>query len=315
VDGNLDQIIDIENVSHTYGERTALDKVSFRVGQGDTFALLGPNGGGKTTLFRLLSTSLAPQHGQIHIAGLDVVKDVAAVRERIGVVFQRPSLDAKLTVLENLQHQGHLYGLRGGPLKQRIDEALSLVSLDDRRSDFVAELSGGLQRRAELAKALLHRPEVLVFDEPSTGLDPGARRSFWDNLMALRKAYGTTLVLTTHFMEEAERCDQVGILDEGQLIALDSPQVLKKSVGNDVIVLQTADPEGVVKRIREIFDGDVQVVDQSVRIACAEAEHLLAQLYPLVRDAITALTLSQPSLEDVFVQRTGRKFEVGERDA
>lgn len=306
----MDPIIDIDGISHTYGDRVALDNVSFDVARGAVLGLLGPNGGGKTTLFRLLSTSFVPQQGRIKIAGLDVVKDVAAVRERIGVVFQSPSLDAKLTVLENLQHQGHLYGLRGAPLKQAIDEALTLVLLDDRRTDFVAELSGGLKRRVELAKALLHHPDVLVFDEPSTGLDPGARLSFWDNLMTLRQTYGTTLVLTTHFMEEAERCDQVGILDEGRLIALDSPQVLKTSVGNDVIVLQTEDTDGVVSRIRTIFDGDVHVVDKSVRIACAGAENLLAQLYPLLRDSISALTLSQPSLEDVFVQRTGHKFEV-----
>jgi ABC-2 type transport system ATP-binding protein len=310
----LDCMIDIDGVRHLYGERVALDNVSLRIKKGDVFALLGPNGGGKTTLFRLLSTSLIPQHGQIHIAGLNVVKDVAAVRERIGVVFQKPSLDAKLTVLENLQHQGHLYGLRGKLLKQRIDEALALVVLDDRRADFVAELSGGLQRRVELAKALLHRPEVLVFDEPSTGLDPGARRNFWDNLMTLRETYGTTLVLTTHFMEEAERCDRVGILDEGHLIALDTPLALKQSVGHDVIALQTEDPDGVVARIQTVFDGEVQVVDHTVRIACAGAENLLAKLYPLVRDLITALTLSQPSLEDVFVQLTGHKFEVGVRD-
>ena len=310
----LNFIIDIEGVRHTYGERVALDNVSFQVPQGDVFALLGPNGGGKTTLFRLLCTSFVPQHGRVHIAGFDVVKDVAAVRERIGVVFQKPSLDAKLTVLENLQHQGHLYGLRGALLKDRIDEVLSLVVLNDRRADFVSELSGGLQRRVELAKALLHRPEILIFDEPSTGLDPGARRSFWDNLMTLRETYGTTLVLTTHFMEEAERCDQVGILDEGKLIALDTPLALKQSIGHDVITLQTDAPDEVVSRIEKVFDGKVTVVDNTVRIACAGAETLLAELYPLVRDVITALTLSQPSLEDVFVQRTGRKFEVGDQD-
>lgn len=307
-------MIDIVNVRHTYGERVALDNVSFQVDAGEVFALLGPNGGGKTTLFRLLCTALEPQSGQIHIGGLDVVKAVAGVRERIGVVFQKPSLDPKLTVLENLQHQGHLYGLRGTELMQRIDETLGLVTLNDRRADFVAELSGGLQRRVELAKSLLHQPEVLIFDEPSTGLDPGARRQFWDNLMALREAYGTTLVLTTHFMEEAERCDKVGILAEGQLIALDSPKVLQQSVGNDVIALQTPNPKDVLARIQTVFDGDVQVVDHTVRIACTGAERLLAQLYPLVRDSITALTLSQPSLEDVFVQRTGRTFEVGEGD-
>lgn len=310
----METIIDIAQVRHTYGERVALNNVSFQVQKGDVFALLGPNGGGKTTLFRLLSTSLVPQSGRVAIAGLDVVQSVAFVREKIGVVFQKPSLDAKLTVLENLTHQGHLYGLKGRELKQRIEEALALVELADRQKDFVAELSGGLQRRVELAKALLHRPEVLIFDEPSTGLDPSARRSFWDNLMTLRKTYGTTLVLTTHFMEEAERCDQVGILDRGELIALDTPRALKQSVGADVIALQTEDPEGVVNKVKAVFDGDVQVVDQTVRIACSGAENLLAQLYPLVRDAVHALTLSQPSLEDVFVQRTGHRFEVGEDD-
>ncbi|MDA0711271.1 MAG: ATP-binding cassette domain-containing protein [bacterium] len=307
-------MIEINKIRHTYGERVALDDVTFRVGKGDVFALLGPNGGGKTTLFRLLSTAFVPQSGHIRIAGLDVAKEVARVREKIGVVFQKPSLDAKLTVLENLQHQGHLYGLRGALLRERIDESLSLVSVRDRQSDFVSTLSGGLQRRVELAKALLHRPEVLIFDEPSTGLDPGARRNFWDNLMTLRETHKTTLILTTHFMDEAEKCDQVGILDGGKLIALDSPIVLKQSVGNDVIAVQTGDTAEVVNRVRTLFDGNVQVVDNTVRIACAGAEHLLADLYPLVRELVTALTLSQPSLEDVFVQRTGHNFDVGDGD-
>lgn len=301
--------IDVVGVRHCYGERVALDGVSLHINAGEMFGLLGPNGGGKTTLFRMLSTLLVPQEGEIHILGVDAQKDPARVRQRIGVVFQHPSLDAKLTVIENLYHQGHMYGLSGRLLAERIEEALALVRLTERVKDRVDTLSGGLQRRVELAKGILHRPDVLIFDEPCTGLDPGARRVFWDDLGVLRKTYGMTLVLTTHFMEEAERCDRIGILDGGHLIAMDAPETLKKEVGQDVIIYHTADPNGLVGRLQEGRDLDVQVVDGMVRIVCVEGQRLLAELYPLVRDSVTSMTLSRPTLEDVFIGRTGHQFD------
>ena len=300
--------IDIEQVSHRFGDRVALNSVTLHVNSGEMFGLLGPNGGGKTTLFRILCTLLLPQEGVVRLLGLDTVAQASAVRARIGVVFQKPSLDARLTVFENLRHQGHLYGLRGQLLTKRMDEALEMMGLTDRAQDRVEVLSGGLQRRVELAKSLLHRPEILIFDEPCTGLDPGARRAFWDDLDILRKAAGTTLVLTTHFMEEAERCDRIGILDEGRLIAEGTPNALKHTVGSEMITLEAKDPEALRSQVEAVVGSNAQVVDGQVRIACDDGQKLLAELYPRLKEKVEAITLSRPTLEDVFVLRTGHGF-------
>lgn len=304
----MEAAIYVENVSHKFGGRIALDSITLQVMPGEMYGLLGPNGSGKTTLFRMLCTMLPPDHGRIRL--MDKNASVSAVRANIGVVFQHPSLDARLTVLENLRHQGHLYGLKGRPLSQRIEELLDMMTLTDRAKDRVEVLSGGLQRRVELCKSLLHHPEVLIFDEPCTGLDPGARRRFWDDLDILRRTYGTTLVLTTHFIEEAERCDRIGILDRGRLIAEGSPEELKRTVGREVITLDTRDPKGLQLQIEKIVRRDSQIIDGQVRIACDEGQQLLAQLYPLLQEKVQAMTLSVPTLEDVFVQRTGHGFQV-----
>ncbi len=300
--------IKVENVSHKFGDRVALDNITLQVMAGEMYGLLGPNGGGKTTLFRMLCTMLPPTQGTIHMLGKST--STSAVRAHIGVVFQHPSLDARLTVSENLRHQGHLYGMKGRPLSQRIEEVLNMMSLTDRAKDRVEVLSGGLQRRVELCKSLLHHPEILVFDEPCTGLDPGARRRFWDDLDTLRQTYGTTLVLTTHFIEEAERCDRIGILDRGQLIAEGTPEALKRTVGCEVITLETRDSKSLQLQIEKILDRDVQILDGQVRIVCDDGQRLLAKLYPLLREEVQAMTLSVPTLEDVFVQRTGHGFKV-----
>ena len=300
--------INVENVSHKFGERVALDSITLQVMAGEMYGLLGPNGGGKTTLFRMLCTMLPPDHGEIRLLGKNAAD--SAVRARIGVVFQHPSLDARLTVLENLRHQGHLYGLKGRLLTQRIEEVLDMMTLTDRAKDRVEVLSGGLQRRVELCKSLLHRPEILIFDEPCTGLDPGARRRFWDDLDILRQTYGTTLILTTHFIEEAERCDRIGILDRGRLIAEGTPEALKRTVGCEVITLETRDSKSLQLQIEKVVGRDVQIIDGQVRIPCDDGQQLLAQLYPLLREEVQAMTLSVPTLEDVFVQRTGHGFHV-----
>lgn len=305
---DVESAIDIEQVYHRFGDMVALDGVTLHVNSGEMFGLLGPNGGGKTTLFRILCTLLLPQEGAVRLLGLDVVAKASAVRARIGVVFQQPSLDARLTVSENLRHQGHLYGLMGKLLTERIDGALEMMGLTDRAKDRAEVLSGGLKRRVELAKSLLHRPEILIFDEPCTGLDPGARRAFWDDLDVLRKASGTTLLLTTHFMEEAERCDRIGILDGGKLIAEGTPDALKRTVGSEMITLEAEDPEALRSQVEDVVGGNVQVVDGQVRIACDDGQKLLAELYPCLKEKVEAITLSRPTLEDVFVLRTGHGF-------
>lgn len=305
--------IEVEGLYHLYGERRALDGIDLNICKGEIFGLLGPNGGGKTTLFKILSTLLVPSGGQVRILSLDILKDPMGIRPYIGIVFQNPSLDSKLTVFENLKHQGHIYGLMGKKLNQRIDDVMDLVGLDCRQKDRVEVLSGGLKRRLDLAKGLLHQPKVLVFDEPSTGLDPGARRAFWNDLERLRSKMGTTLVLTTHFIEEAERCDRVGILDQGRMVSLGTPEELKRIVGRDVIVLETEeDPYRIQKKILNQFGIESHLLDGALRIESEEGQALMLELYSLFRKEVTLITLGKPTLEDVFFRQTGHFFNAVE---
>ena len=291
--------VQIDGLTHRYGERLALDGVSFSVRKGEIFGLLGPNGGGKTTLFKILSTALRPTSGSARIEGIDVRDD--AVRRRIGVVFQAPSLDQKLTVAENLLHQGHLYGLMGSGLRRRIDEELVRFRLSDRARDRVEKLSGGLQRRVELAKSLLHQPEVLLLDEPSTGLDPGARRDLWD---ALRSLKGVTVLLTTHLLEEAERCDRLAILHKGKLVALGAPLDLRGEIGGDVVTIRAKDAEALAAAIREKMGETATVVQGAVRLARERGHELVGRLVEAFPGLVESVTVAKPSLEDVFLTRT-----------
>lgn len=291
--------VDVEGLTHRYGERTALDGVAFSVRSGEVFGLVGPNGGGKTTLFKILSTALAPSSGSARVAGVDV-RD-GAVRRKIGVVFQSPSLDGKLTVAENLLHHGHLYGMSGGGLKQRIGEELARFGLADRTGDRVEKLSGGLQRRVELAKSLLHRPEVLLLDEPSTGLDPGARRDLWD---ALRSLKGVTVLLTTHLLEEAERCDRLAILHKGKIVALGEPLTLRAEIGGDVVTVRSREPERLAAAIREKLGESPQVVDGTVRLSRDRGHEFVGRLVEAFPGMIESVTVAKPSLEDVFMSKT-----------
>ncbi len=300
--------IQVKGLCHDYGNRRALDGIDLRIEEGEIFGLLGPNGGGKTTLFHILGTLLSPTLGKVRVLGMDPVAEARKIRLCTGVVFQSPSVDAKLTVFENLRHQGHLYGLWGQGLARRIEEVLDLVGLRDRVGDRVEVLSGGLKRRVDLAKGLLHRPALLIFDEPSAGLDPGARRAFWNDLEALRRRDGVTLVLTTHFMEEAERCDRVGILDRGRLVALGTPSGLKQGVGKDVIVIASDDAAGLQEDIAARFGQGCTLLDGMLRIECDEGQVLMERLCVSFRERIDSITLGRPTLEDVFIQRTGHRF-------
>jgi ABC-2 type transport system ATP-binding protein len=291
--------VDVDGLTHRYGERTALDGVSFAVPGGEVFGLVGPNGGGKTTLFRILSTALTPSAGSARVAGIDV-RD-GAVRRKIGVVFQSPSLDGKLKVGENLLHHGHLYGLSGAALRARIDEELSRFGLADRKGDRVEKLSGGLQRRVELAKALLHRPEVLLLDEPSTGLDPGARRDLWD---ALRSLKGVTVLLTTHLLEEAERCDRLAILHKGRIAALGEPMALRAEIGGDIVSMRSREPARLASSIREKLGEEPQVVDGTVRLSKERGHEVVVRLVESFPGLIESVTVAKPSLEDVFLAKT-----------
>ena len=308
-------VISVQNIVHRYDSRTALDDVSFDVRPAELFGLLGPNGSGKTTLFRILSTLMVPTAGRALIMGFDAAKDPAALRRQIGVVFQAQSVDEKLTAYENLWHQGHLYGLHGSALKTRIREILERVGLADRMKELVETFSGGMARRVELAKGLLHHPSVLLLDEPTTGLDPGARRDLWQYLQILRDQERVSVIVTTHLMEEAERCDRLAILNEGKLVALGTPSELKQEIGADVILLDAiGDAESLAQRIGTRFSVHATVLANQVRIELENGHRFITGVVEAFPGEIQAVRVSKPTLEDVFIHRTGHRFwtETGE---
>ena len=301
----------VRDLIKTFGTRRALDGISLEVRRGELFCLLGPNGGGKSTLFRILATLSLPDSGSASIAGHDVVAEASEVRARLGVVFQSPSLDGKLTILENLRCGGALYGLHGAELGRRITEATRSLNLTDRMGDLIETLSGGLQRRAEIAKCLLIRPEVLLLDEPSTGLDPGARIDLWAALKNLRDEHGVTALCTTHLMEEAGHADRVGIVSEGKLVALGTPAELTGAIGGDVLSLSLHEGRGAYQ-LAELITGRLgiaaSVVEGEVRIEHGEAYGLAARIAGEFPGEIAALRIARPTLEDVFIARTGKLF-------
>jgi len=303
--------ISARDLVKSFGKRRALDGISLEVRRGELFCLLGPNGGGKSTLFRILATLSLPDSGEARVGGHDVVAEAAAVRARLGVVFQSPSLDGKLTILENLRCGGALYGLRGAELERRIMESAHTLNLSDRMDDSVETLSGGLRRRAEIAKCLLIRPEVLLLDEPSTGLDPGARLDLWAALEKLRAEHGVTALCTTHLMEEAARADRVGIISAGKLVALGTPAELTGAIGGDVLSLVASPGTGadrLANLITERLGIPSSVVEGEVRIEHGDAYTLTAGLAAKFPTEIQSLRIARPTLEDVFIARTGRLF-------
>jgi len=326
----MSSIIQIHNLTHRYGQRIALADVSLEINPGEIFGFLGPNGSGKTTLFRILSTLIRPQEGQVFFNlprdkgpadpvvppgnhGLTVQESLAehrnSIRRRIGVVFQSPSLDKQLTAAENLRHHGHLYGLRGKALENRIDEMLNRVGLEKRPKEYVGQFSGGMRRRVELAKGLLTRPSILLLDEPSTGLDPGARIDLWRYLREIRSQSGVTILVTTHLMDEAEHCDRLAIMDAGKLAACDTPDALKARIGADVITLISDDPTGLAAAIRDRFSIAVEQIDATVRIERERGHEFIPQLVEAFVGKIRSVSLGKPTLEDVFIRVTGHGFK------
>lgn len=299
----------VSHLTHRYGSRVALDDVSLTVAAGRFVALLGPNGGGKSTLFRICATLQRATEGSVAVFGADVRTDAATVRRRLGVVFQSPALDQRLTVRENLLHHGRLYGLQGRPLRTGIDDALARVGLTDRSRETVSRLSGGLKRRAEIAKVLMTRPSLLLLDEPTTGLDPGVRRDLWRDLAAIRASDGTTIVLTTHLLDEAAAADHVYVLDLGRIVVDGAPDTLTRMVGGDVIRMQTADPADLAARIVARFQAAATVVDDEVRVEHDQAHTFVAALVDAFPGEIRSVHFGRPTLEDVFVRFTGRRFE------
>ncbi len=301
--------VQLEELSFRYGEREALAGVSLTVEPGECFGLLGPNGSGKSTLFRILSTLLPPRRGRALVCGYDVSTDRALVRRRIGVVFQSPSLDLHLTGRENLRCAGKLYGMSGSALASRIDQCLEWFGVRDRADELVKSLSGGLRRRVEIAKCLLHAPAVLLLDEPSTGLDPSARREMWPYLDRVREQSGTTVLLTTHHLDEADRCGRLAILDRGRVVALGTPDALKQHVGRACITIDAEDAAMLRDRLNEQLGMEPSLVGRRLRIECVNGPAILGDVARACGGAARSITLGPATLEDVFIHETGRPFE------
>src|SRR5215213_1532145 len=300
--------VEISHLAHSYGEHVAIRDLSLSIAECEIFAILGPNGSGKTTLFRVLSTLIPIQQGEVRILGHNLRTDAAAIRSQLGVVFQSPSIDKKLTVMENIIHHGRLYGLGGRELYTRADEMLARLGLGNRRRDLVEKLSGGLRRRVELATGMLHRPRLLLLDEPSTGLDPGARSDLWQYLEQVREAGGVTVLVTTHLLDEAQRADRIAIMHTGNLAALDTPVALQAAVGGDAITIRTSDPTTLAAEIERQLNTTAKIVDGSVRLEQVNGHQWIARLVEAFPDRIESITLGKPTLEDVFIHFTGHRF-------
>ena len=303
-------IITVENLAHRYGERTALDTVSLDVNAAEIFGFLGPNGSGKTTLFRVLSTLVPPQSGRVTMLGHDLATSRDELRREIAVVFQSPSLDKQLTAEENLRHHGHLYGLRGADLESRIDTMLTRFGLAERRREYLKNFSGGMKRRVELAKGLLTSPRILLMDEPSTGLDPVARVEMWRSLKEVRDRDDVTILVTTHLMDEGDRCNRLAIMDRGRIVATGTPNQLKDRIGGDVITLTSDDPAALRGSLtRRFTDVTIEQVNGTLRIERHRAHEFIPQLVEAAPGMIRSVSIGKPTLEDVFIHLTGHGFK------
>lgn len=304
---NSTSAIDAVDIQYRYGQHTALDGLSLQVNTGELFALLGPNGSGKTTFFKLLTTLLEPQAGRLIVFGHQLPQDSASVRKLLGVVFQNPSCDQKLTVRENLRCQAAMFGLRGSRRDERIEQVADQLGFTDRLNWMLEKLSGGLQRRVDIAKSMLHAPRLLILDEPSTGLDPAARLDLWHALLRLREVYGVTIVMTTHLLEEAEKAERIGILHAGRMVAVGQPAELRRQLGGRVLVIETSSPEPVVAWLAQRnITAEIQL--EQLRVSGDQVAELVAPLTSQFGQAIQRLSIAEPSLEDVFIARTGHRF-------
>ncbi|MBX3420265.1 MAG: ABC transporter ATP-binding protein [Pirellulaceae bacterium] len=303
----LPPAIDIQCLTHHYGQRLALNELNLQVARGQIFALLGPNGSGKSTLFRILSTVMPFENGRAGVLGYDVRQQAMTVRQHLGVVFQSPSLDRKLTVRENLRCQAALYGVRGAELTSKLEQLCNQFGLQHRLADRVDTLSGGLQRRVELAKALLHRPQLLLMDEPSTGLDPAARLDLWHLLRRLQSENNMTVAITTHLLDEADKADSIAILDRGVNVASGRPDQLRSQLGAQVLSITTVNPQPMLDWLAQ-QSVEARQSGREIRVSGTGVAQLVAPLSQRFPEDLQSLTIGKPSLEDVFIARTGHRF-------
>ena len=297
--------IEVDDLVKSYGEVDAVRGVSFTVPAGEVFGFLGPNGAGKSTTIKVLCTLARPTSGAARVSGFDVVTQRDDVRRHLGLVFQDPSLDVQLTAEQNLRMHAELYGIDPGAIPARMDQMLAMVDLADRRDQRVITFSGGMKRRLEIARGLMHSPRVLFLDEPTIGLDPQTRSSIWRYIRALQEAEGTTIFMTTHYMDEAEFCDRIAIMDRGEIVVLDTPGALKAGVGADRVVLGTADDDATLAALRDRFGIEASVAEGAVTFHVENGEAFVPRLFAETDLAITSVAVSRPTLDDVFMRYTG----------
>jgi len=306
--------IEVIDLVKSFGPLTAVDKISFEVEDGEVFGFLGPNGAGKTTTINVLCTLMRPTAGRARVAGYDVTSQRNAVRQSIGLVFQDPSLDDQLTAYENLQFHAHVYDVPGRERAQRIEEVLRVVELWDRRDAVVRTFSGGMKRRLEIARGILHHPRVLFLDEPTLGLDPQTREHVWEYILEVQQAHHITIFMTTHYMDEAEHCGRIAIIDQGRIVALDTPDALKRMVGVDIVTVQTEDSEWAAREIRERYGLEPQRDDTRLRLEVEAGAEFIPRLVRDLGVAVRSVDLHRPTLDDVFLKLTGRAIREGEAD-
>ncbi len=316
-------LVSVQNLTRRFGDFIAVNNISFEVKEGEIFGFLGPNGAGKSTTIKMICTLLKPTAGQVHVAGYDVNTQADAVRTNIGIVFQDTSLDSGLTAQENLDFHCMIYHIPHAERKTRIDELLALMDLTEHRNRIVKTYSGGMRRRLEIARGLLHAPRLLVLDEPTVGLDPQTRSYIWDYVRQLRDRHHTAIFMTTHYMDEAENCDRIAIIDKGVIVALDTPVELKKLVGKDRIELTTRDNAKTLKVLAARYDIQAEVQDEMVIFQADDSERFVPRLLAELSQAddqdrivVEALRIHPPTLEDVFLMLTGRTIreEEGAKD-
>jgi len=301
----LPPAIEVTDLVKSYGDVEAVRGVSFSVPRGEVFGFLGPNGAGKSTTINVLCTLARPTAGTARVSGYDVVTQRDHVRRQIGLVFQDQTLDGYLTAAQNLRLHADLYGIDAGAMDARMDQMLGMVDLADRRDTPVMTFSGGMKRRLEIARGLLHSPRVLFLDEPTIGLDPQTRNSIWRYIRALQEKEGTTIFMTTHYMEEAEFCDRIAIMDRGEIVVLDTPEALKAGVGADRVVLGTDDADAALTALRERFGIDASIAEGAVTFHVDAGEAFVPRLFAELGVTITSVAVSRPTLDDVFMQHTG----------
>ena len=305
-------IIEVEDLSKKFGQLTAVDKVSFTVTRGEIFGFLGPNGAGKTTTINMLCTLLTPTGGRATVNGYDVLRQRSEVRRSIGLVFQEPTLDEYLTAEQNLRFHAYAYKIPTEIREKRISELLELVELSDRRKSKVRTFSGGMKRRLEIARGLLHSPRVLFLDEPTLGLDPQTRRHIWDHILALRKQHNLTIFLTTHYMDEAENSDRISIIDQGHIIALDTPDKLKDAMGGDVVTLKAEDNNAAAVELKEKHGLSSVIQNGTITFSVSQGEKFLPKLMNSFQSRLLSISIRRPTLDDVFLKLTGRAIRDSE---